>query len=106
MTPEHSRIADSFIHVKIQYFGTIRVAAGKGEEEFLFASNKDVSELLQELANHYGKDFHAEIFEGSNLRADLMVTVNQAITPHETLAGLPIKQGDVVALFPIFPGGG
>ena len=106
---ENSEIrAPALPTARVQYFGAIGAAAGKREEKVEFAPHTTAYELLQKLAGGYGKRFRGEIFEedADALRDDLMVTVNEAITPHEDLAGLTLNQGDVVSLFPIFPGGG
>jgi len=100
--------AESLLKVKIQYFGSIRMAAHKSEEKMEIASNSTVYQLLQGLVDLYGESFREEIFQesGEGLREDLMVTVNETIIKHVNTAEVNLKQADVIALYPLFPGGG
>ena len=94
--------------VQTQYFGSIREAARKNGEDIDLISDTTAYQLLQKLAGDYGEDFRNEIFQGGGeiLRDDLTVTVNGTIVSHTGTAGIKLKQGDVIALFSIFPGGG
>jgi len=82
--------------------------AGKNEEEAEITSGMTAVQLLQKLAGMYETGFREEIFEedGKSFRDDLMLTLNEAILAHESAAGTVLKQSDVLALYPIFPGGG
>ena len=93
--------------LQVQFFGAIREAAGKtaGADA---VPGLTVLALLQKLADGYGPAFRGEIFAegGDGLRDDLTVTVNGAIVRHEAVSGISTAPGDVIALFPVFPGGG
>ena len=99
---------DTLPKVQVRYFGTIRLATHKSEEKMEIASNTTVYRLLQGLVNAYGDGFRGEIFQesGEMLREDLMVTVNEVLVKHTSVDEINLKPADVVALYPIFPGGG
>jgi len=100
--------AEAFVKVKILYFGSVRAAIGKSEEYMEIAPDITVHRLLEKLAGIYGEGLREEIFDGdgASLRDDLMITLNEAVIAREKLAGTGLKQGDNLALYPIFPGGG
>ena len=93
--------------VHIQYFGDIRAAAHKNGEEMEITPGIAAYEFLKRLADINGKAFRQEIFQrDGKLRDDLTVTVNKAIINHDAAANTYLEPGDVLSLFPVFPGGG
>ncbi|MFH0749119.1 MAG: MoaD/ThiS family protein [Candidatus Bathyarchaeota archaeon] len=94
--------------IKVQYLGPVRVVVNKREEDVEISSKPTIHNLLNRLSEMYGKPFERETFEekGENLRDDFIVTVNG--TAIRQLNGMKtlLKTGDVVALLPIFAGGG
>ena len=97
--------------IEVQYFGSVRAAAKKSKDEVEFVPNMTVYGLLRQLACDYANDaenFQGEIFgeNGRELREDLTVTVNGTIINHASASDIKLEAGDVLALFPIFPGGG
>jgi len=100
--------------IEIQYFGSVRAAAKKFKDEVKFVPNMTVYGFLQQLACDYEKDendaknFRGEIFgeNGNELREDLTVTVNGTIINHASASDIKLEPDDLLALFPIFPGGG
>ena len=95
------------IKVQVKFFGDFGVIAKKSADEAQLPQSATVFCLLEELAGTYGKSFRDELFkETGGLRDDVMVTVNGAIVAHESVSEIDLAPDDVVALFPIFPGGG
>jgi len=94
------------IEVQIQYFGSIRAAADTAGEQALSAEGATVLQLLQQLSESRGEDFRGELFAGEGLRDDLTIIHNGAIIQHAAADGIILRPGDVVALLPMFPGGG
>jgi len=94
-------------NIRIQYFGSVRAAAGRPEDESP-AAGMSLYSLLLKLAGDYGEAFRGELLAagGGKLRDDLTVTVNGAIISHEAAEEIVLRPGDTLALFPIFPGGG
>ena len=95
--------------IQIRFFGAIRVVAGKIDDELDHIPDTTVSGLLGLLSEKYGKALRDELFldNGSGgLRDDLMITVNEAIINHEKASQIEVNRGDIISLFPTFPGGG
>ncbi|MCL2517156.1 MAG: MoaD/ThiS family protein [Oscillospiraceae bacterium] len=88
--------------IRIQYYGSIRAAAQKSEEQMDVSANMTVYQLLQQL------DLQDELFESENknIREDVTILINGNIINHEDTLDLNIQPGDIIALLPIFPGGG
>ncbi|MCL2549171.1 MAG: MoaD/ThiS family protein [Symbiobacteriaceae bacterium] len=102
--------------IRIQYFGTLRAAAAKAEETYDLAPETSLSQLLQQLASIYDIGFSGEIFATNpaepieilwdSLRSDIMVMLNDKAVAHNHVAEILLQDGDRIALFPLFPGGG
>lgn len=94
--------------IKVQYLGPIRVALKKREEEVEVTLKTTVWELLKKLAITYGKAFTQEVFEddGEKLQESLIITVNGKAIGQLNGGDTGLKLGDVVALLPLFAGGG
>ncbi len=96
--------------LKVKFFALLRDITGV-KETTDFSGNILV-ELLEELCEHYGKDLTRWIFapitgddQERQLSGDIIIMVNGRAIEH--LAGLatPLKEEDVVAIFPRLAGG-
>ena len=99
----------STITVQVKYYAAIREVAEKTDESLELISGSVAYDLLCKVAGLYGDKMQAEIFDDKNangLRDDMMVTLNEAILNHAKSKETILNPGDVLALFPIFPGGG
>ena len=80
----------------------------KREEIVEVQSEATISELLNRLADNYGKTFKDEVYEPSQKRVKegFIATINGIAI--DQLAGLKtkLKDGDYITLFPILSGGG
>ena len=96
------------INVTIKLFGSIRYAVGVSEADIEFPSGGTVYQLLRFFADTYGKELDGELFlpDGTGLREDLTVIVNGAITERSKVLTTIIDDSAIVALLPVFPGGG
>ena len=94
--------------VKVQYLGQVKVIINRSEEEVGLLSEATVQDLMQQLSTAYGKAFDTEVFAepGKTTRDDLVIAVNGRAIKQLDSMNTRLKQGDVVTLFPIFPGGG
>ena len=92
--------------IRIQYFGSIRAAAGKNEEELELSPGTTVFKLLEALCGRYGEAFRGELMDGGKLRNDMAVSLNGTMIWHTAADETLPRPGDVLALLPLFPGGG
>jgi len=101
--------AQSGSGIHLRFFGSIRVAAQKISEEREHIPGTTVYSLMQELSGAFGQIMRDELLDDNapgGLREDLMVTVNESIVSKNDAGTIMIDAGDVVSLFPMFPGGG
>lgn len=94
--------------VIVQYLGPIRSLLNKKEDEVDVSLRTTIYDLLKKLSAAHGKLFEGEIFEddGKTLREGIIVTVNGWGIGRLEGLGTRLKVGDVVALLPLFAGGG
>ena len=96
------------LKVDVQFYGSIKAAAGSPGGEIEVPAGYAVSELLQMLPGIYGDALKLEVFmqDEGKLRDDLIVSVDSVITDHAKTGTLKLGNNAIVALFPAFPGGG
>jgi molybdopterin synthase sulfur carrier subunit len=91
--------------VTVKFFAGFREAAGKEQERVEGAA--DVGSLLEELVRRFGERMLVQLYEPGTkkLRGIVHVLVNGRSI--DLLEGLktPLKEGDVVAIFPPVAGG-
>lgn len=96
--------------MKVKFFALLRdITGAKETTEF---SGTPLVVLLEQLCEHYGKEFTRWIFapadgtdQEKQLSGDVIILVNGRAIEH--LAGLmtPLKEDDEVAIFPRLAGG-
>jgi len=107
--PASSTPEEATTKAQIRYFGSFRATTQKHFDDFDIPPGTTAYSLLQAISEIYGEGLGAELFdekELGGLREDLMMMVNGTIIVHEKAAQIMIDPGDVIALYPTFPGGG
>lgn len=92
----------------VQFYGSVRAAAAMPEEEILVKTEGTVRDVLEHLRAKHTDTFQDEVFQAdkASLRDDLIVTVNGVIMDHGKVSETSLQAGSVIALLPVFPGGG
>ena len=94
--------------VQVQYLGLIRLHLGRKSDDVLLKERASVLDLLKALSDKYGDWFRKEILDDKkqNIIEEVVVSVNgRAIGQLGGLSTI-LKDGDEVALLPLFAGGG
>ena len=102
-------LTETIPKIHIRFFGSITAIVKKNNDDLDYSPDTTVSGLLCQLSEKHGKELQDELFDEKGeggLRDDLMITVNDAIINHEKAYEIEMKPGDVIALYPTFPGGG
>ena len=96
------------IYITIDLFGSIRYAAGTKRIEIEYPPGRTVYELLRFVADTYGKELEEELFlpDGNSLREDLTIIINGMTTERIKVLSKTIDESTIIALLPVFPGGG
>jgi len=93
--------------VQIKLYGAFGEFAKRSLDEAELSQETTVYGLLSDLAKAYGESFRDELFDSvDKIKDDVMVTVNEAIIDRGNSDAISLEPGDVVALLPIFHGGG
>jgi len=88
--------------VKVRLFHELRTAAGGGE---ITVTAENVGELLETLAERYGKTPRNVLFDGAGrLRDYAFVYINNVLQKPVDMS-LPLKNGDVILVIPPVSGG-
>ncbi len=92
--------------VTVKFFANFREAAGKSQVEIEGVG--DLNSLFGELVHRFGKKLDHQLYsaETKGLRETVNVLVNGRFVDLSKRAKSPLKDGDVVAIFPPVSGGG
>jgi len=96
------------VKIQVHYFGQVRALVHKRGEEVDVSSTATVLQLLQHLVHAYGNALEAEVLEddGTTVRDGLLVTVNGRAIGQLEGVHTGLHSHDVLALLPLFAGGG
>ena len=91
------------MRVKVKFFAYFRETFGGKEREIECPPDTTVGRLLDGLAGApAGRD---ELFEGDGLKPHVIVLINGASLASRGGLPAPLRDGDVVAVFPMMGGG-
>ena len=89
--------------IKVLFFATIRDYTNEKETTAEGASS--IEGLLRFLCARYGPEFETEVFEGEKISDRVIVLVNGKHIAHTGGPLTPVKDGDMIAVFPVIGGG-
>jgi len=95
------------MQVKVHYISLVKSYTNKNQDEFNFPNNTALSELLDKIAEDYGKQFMQEVYDPSKkeMTASFVVMVNGVLMDQLKGTNTPLKEGDTVILMSLMTGG-
>jgi len=95
------------MQVKILYLGLVRNKVGKKEEEYEIKDGSSLSDLLNNLAETYGKSLGGvfNFSKESRLDPTFIVTVNGVLADPIRGTEIRLKNRDTIALMTLISGG-
>ena len=98
---------DTDMQVKIHYIGLIKSYTNTSQDEFTLSNGKLLSELLDKIAEDYGKIFKKEVYDPINkeIKASFVVMVNGVLMDQLKGINTPLKDGDTIILMSLMTGG-
>jgi len=94
------------MRLRIVYLGLVRSKVGKKEEEYEIEDGSSLLDLLQSLAQTYGKSLK-DLFNADENRLDptFISTVNGILKDSSLGSKVVLSDGDTVALMTLISGG-
>lgn len=89
--------------VRVRFFATFRELFEGRDRELEAAAAPTVGALIERLCDTPVR--RAELFDGAALKPHLVVMINGVPVPPSVFADTPVKDGDVVSIFPLMGGG-
>ena len=93
--------------VTVHYLGLVKTYTNKGQDEILLSKDAALSDLLEKLANSFGKPFNLEVYEPTKkeVKAMFTVMVNGVIMGQLNGVETKLKDGDNIIIMPLMTGG-
>ncbi len=107
MTHVHSHRGQIKLKVEVHYLGLVKTYTNKGQDNIELHENSALSDLLEKLANNFGKPFNSEIYEPAKkeVKAMFTVMVNGVIMGQLNGVNTKLKEGDNIIIMPLMTGG-
>ena len=98
---------DTDMQVKVHYIGLIKSYTNTSQDEFTLSNGTLLSELLDKIAEDYGKQFKKEVYDPINkeMKTSFVVMVNGVLMDQLKGINTPLKEGDTIILMSLMTGG-
>jgi molybdopterin converting factor small subunit len=95
------------MQVKIHYISLVKSYTNKSHDEFTFPNNVVLAELLDKIAEFYGKQFTTEVYDPvkKEMKATFVAMVNGVLMDQLKGMNTPLKDGDSIILMSLMTGG-
>ena len=95
------------MQVKVHYISLVKSYTNKSQDEFTFPNSILLSELLDKIAETYGKPFTAEVYDPAKkeLKATFVAMVNGVLMDQLKGTNTLLKDGDSIILMSLMTGG-
>ena len=93
--------------VKVHYISLVKSYTNKSLEELSFPDGTLLSELLDKIAQAYGKPFTTEVYDPNKkeMKSTFVAMVNGVLMDQLNGMNTPLKDGDNVILMSLMTGG-
>lgn len=95
------------MNVTVQYLGLIKNLVNQSEDKFELEEDASLLNLLNKIADRYGKPFEKEFYEkgSKDVKMGFMVTVNGVLMGQLNGVDTQLNHGDKVVLMSLMTGG-
>jgi MoaD family protein len=95
------------MQVKVHYISLVKSYTNKSQEEFTLNTNTKLSQLLDQIANAYGKQFSQEVYDPTKkeVKPTFVAMVNGVHMDQLKGVNTPLKDGDNIILMTLMTGG-
>jgi molybdopterin converting factor small subunit len=95
------------MQVKVHYISLVKSYTDKSQEEITLAEDASMAELLNQIANIYGKQFREEVYDPikKEMKSTFVAMVNGVLMDQLKGTNTPLKNGDNIILMSLMTGG-
>ncbi len=95
------------MQVKVHYISLVKSYTNKTQEEITLNDNTDLSQLLDKVAETYGRQFIAEVYDPKKkeMKQTFVAMINGVLMDQLEGINTPLKNGDNIILMSLMTGG-
>ena len=95
------------MQVKVHYISLVKTYTNKSQEEITLNENSTLQQLLDQIANTYGKQFSQEVYDPNKkeMKATFVAMINGVLMDQLKGTNTPLKNGDNIILMALMTGG-
>lgn len=95
------------MQVKVHYISLVKTYTNKSQEEITLNENANLSQLLDQIAQTYGKQFTQEVYDPNKkeMKSTFVAMINGVLMDQLKGTNTPLKDGDNVILMSLMTGG-
>lgn len=95
------------MQVKVHYISLVKSYTNKSHEEITLNEGATLSELLDQIAQTYGKQFSTEVYDPNKkeIKQTFVAMVNGIMMDQLKGVNTPLKNGDNIILMSLMTGG-
>jgi len=100
-------MSTGYMQIKVHYISLVKSYTNKSQEEITLNEGASVAELLNKIANIYGKQFKEEVYDPvkKEMKSTFVSMVNGVLMDQLKGINTPLKNGDNVILMSLMTGG-
>jgi MoaD family protein len=95
------------MQIKVHYISLVKTYTNKNQEDIALNENATVGQLLDQIANTYGKQFIQEVYDPAKkeMKSTFVTMVNGVLMDQLQGVNTPLKNGDNIILMSLMTGG-
>jgi MoaD family protein len=95
------------MQVKVHYISLVKTYTNKSQEEITLNESANLSQLLDQIAQIYGKQFTQEVYDPNKkeMKSTFVAMINGVLMDQLKGTNTPLKDGDKVILMSLMTGG-
>jgi molybdopterin converting factor small subunit len=95
------------MQVKVHYISLVKTYANKSQEEITLDENATLTQLLDKIAQSYGKQFTTEVYDPNKkeMKPTFVAMINGVLMDQLKGTNTPLKDGDSIILMSLMTGG-
>jgi molybdopterin converting factor small subunit len=95
------------MQVKVHYISLVKSYTNKSQDEITLSNDASVAQLLDRIAEMYGKQFTSEVYDPDKkeMKQTFVAMVNGVLMDQLKGVNTPLKDGDTIILMSLMTGG-